>query len=151
MIKLVFIGKVKDRSFAKIFQEYLERIGRYTKVEVIEIKDEPIRKNTEHLARQKEGQRILEKVKGDFVIVLDMHGKHISSEEFALVIKKNEVMRKIAFVVGGPTGLADTVKRRADYILSFSSMTMGNQLMRLVIMEQIYRAYSIIHNRPYHK
>jgi 23S rRNA (pseudouridine1915-N3)-methyltransferase len=151
MIRVVFVGRIKDRALQSVFNDYLQRLSRFTKVEVVEIKDEPLRKNQEHIAREKEADRILAKVKGDHIIVLDVKGRHFTSEQFASHIKKTEVMKRISFIVGGPTGLHDRVLRSADLAISFSTFTMGNQIMRLVLLEQLYRAYSILHNTPYHR
>jgi 23S rRNA (pseudouridine1915-N3)-methyltransferase len=151
MIKLIFVGKTKDKAVASLVEEYISRIGRFTKVQLIEVKDEPIKKNAEHTAREKEADRILEKTAGDHVIILDVNGKHVTSTEFAGLIRKHEVMRKISFVVGGPTGLHQKLVKRADLAISFGSFTIGNQIMRVVLAEQLFRAYTIMHNFPYHK
>jgi 23S rRNA (pseudouridine1915-N3)-methyltransferase len=149
MIKLVFIGKTKEASLRHDCNNYIDRIKRYTKVEVIEVKDEPLKKNAIHIAKQKEAERILKNVQNDYVIVLDAKGKQMDSQEFAGIIQKNEIMRKIAFIIGGPSGVDPKVIARANLLLSFSQLTMNNQIMRLVLVEQIYRAYSIIHHTAY--
>jgi 23S rRNA (pseudouridine1915-N3)-methyltransferase len=151
MIKLIFVGKLKDASLKAALDDFVQRIGRFTKVDVLEIKDEPILKNAEHAAMLKEAERILSALKDEYAIVLDVKGKQLSSEEFASLIKKTELDRKIAFIVGGPCGMHESVLARANMTVSFSRLTMGNQLFRVVLAEQVYRAYAIIHNTGYHK
>jgi 23S rRNA (pseudouridine1915-N3)-methyltransferase len=151
MIRFIFVGKLKDASLKAALDDFVLRIGRFTKIEVLEIKDEPILKNAEHAAMQKEAERILSALKDEYVIALDVKGKQLSSEEFASLIKKTELDRKIAFIVGGPCGMHESVLARANMTISFSRFTIGNQLFRVVLAEQVYRAYAIIHNTGYHK
>nr|WP_286181137.1 23S rRNA (pseudouridine(1915)-N(3))-methyltransferase RlmH [Bacillus sp. ISL-37] len=139
-------------------EEYLKRLGSYAKVEVIEVPDE---KAPEELSetemvqvKQKEGERILAKIGPDtYVIALAINGKLKSSEELADTLDKLATYgkSKIAFVIGGSLGLSDEVLKRADEQLSFSKMTFPHQLMRLILVEQIYRAYRINRGEPYHK
>ena len=157
-ISIVTVGKLKEKYLKQGIEEYLKRLGSYAKVEVIEVPDE---KAPEELSetemvqvKQKEGERILAKIGPDaYVIALAINGKLKSSEELADTLDKLATYgkSKIAFVIGGSLGLSDEVLKRADEQLSFSKMTFPHQLMRLILVEQIYRAYRINRNEPYHK
>lgn len=138
--------------------EYLKRLGPYAKVEVIEVPDEKAPENLSETemeqVKDKEGERILAKISDDtYVIILAIQGKMLSSEELAREIDQLATYgkSKIAFVIGGSLGLSKAVEKRADYALSFSKMTFPHQLMRLVLVEQIYRAFRINRGEPYHK
>ena len=138
--------------------EYLKRLGSYAKVEVIEVADEKAPENLSEVemeqVKDKEGERILAKISDDtYVIILAIQGKMLSSEELAREIDQLATYgkSKIAFVIGGSLGLSKAVEKRADYALSFSKMTFPHQLMRLVLVEQIYRAFRINRGQPYHK
>ena len=138
--------------------EYLKRLGPYAKVEVIEVADEKAPENLSEVemeqVKDKEGERILAKISDDtYVIILAIQGKMLSSEELAREIDQLATYgkSKIAFVIGGSLGLSKAVEKRADYALSFSKMTFPHQLMRLVLVEQVYRAFRIIRGEPYHK
>lgn len=149
MIKIVCAGKIKERYFDMAIKEYLKRLSRYTKVVIVEVSDEP---NAEK-ALKVEGEKILKKISDDeYVITLDINGKSISSLEFAKkidsVFNSNS---KLTFVIGGSYGLSGDVKKRSNYSLSFSKMTFPHQLFRVVLLEQIYRAYKINNNESYHK
>lgn len=157
-ISLVTVGKLKEKYLKQGIDEYLKRLSAYAKVEVIEVSDE---KAPEQLSetemeqvKQKEGERILAKVSPDaYVIALAIEGKQKSSEELADSLDKLATYgkSKIAFIIGGSLGLSDEVLKRADEKLSFSKMTFPHQLMRLVLVEQVYRAYRINRGEPYHK
>lgn len=147
MIKIITVGKVKSKELNNLTQYYLKQVPRKTLV--IEIKDEA---NIEGM--EKEGINILDKIKSDdFLITLEIEGKNLSSEEFSKKINELEIKgnNNIVFVIGGSFGLHDIVKKRSNYSLSFSKMTFPHQLMKLFLVEQIYRAYSILQNHPYHK
>jgi 23S rRNA (pseudouridine1915-N3)-methyltransferase len=157
-ISIVTVGKLKEKYLKQGIEEYLKRLGSYAKVEVFEVPDE---KAPEELSdtemvhvKQKEGERILSKIGQDtYVIALAINGKLKSSEELADSLDKLATYgkSKIAFVIGGSLGLSDEVLKRADEKLSFSKMTFPHQLMRLILVEQIYRAFRINRNEPYHK
>lgn len=149
MIKIVCVGKIKEKYFDNAIREYLKRISRYTKICIVEVPDEA---NVEK-ALKIEGEKILSKIgKDEFVITLDIYGKSISSLEFA---KKIDNLfnnnSKLTFVIGGSYGLSGEVKKRSNYALSFSKMTFPHQLFRVILLEQIYRAYKINNNESYHK
>ena len=150
--------KVKEKFYRDGIDEFKKRLSRYCKLEIIEVADE---KTTEEasdteirIIKEKEGERILKNIKDDaYVITLCIDGKQLSSEELADKIEKLGVQgtSHICFIIGGSLGLADEVIKRADFKLSFSPMTFPHQLMRVILLEQIYRAYRIINHEPYHK
>ena len=157
-ISIVCVGKVKEKFFRGAIDEYVKRLGRYCKLEIIEVTDEKTPDNaSDHeveLIKEKEGERILKNISSDaYVIALAIEGKQLSSEELAEKIDKLGIQgtSHIQLVIGGSLGLADKVLKRADMLLSFSKMTFPHQLMRVILLEQVYRAYRIIHNEPYHK
>ena len=157
-IKLICVGKIKETFFRDAIDEYTKRLSKFTKVEIIECQDEKTPDNaSDNLNAQimeKEGERILSKInKDDFVITLEILGKELSSGE--LSDKINDILNRgyntITFIIGGSLGLSDTVKKRSDFKLSFSRMTFPHQLMRVILLEQIYRSFKIQNNEPYHK
>lgn len=157
-ITILAVGKVKESYFRDGIAEYLKRLSKYAKMEVIEVNDEKTPDNAsekeEVLIKQKEGERLLKSMKEDaYTIVLAIDGKKLDSVSLAEKIDQLGVsgVSHIQFVIGGSLGLADEVLRKADMKLSFSDMTFPHQLMRLILCEQIYRSYRIIHNQPYHK
>lgn len=148
-MKIICVGKVKERFFLEAMAEYSKRLSKYTKLEIIEIPDEA----NENIALKKEGEKILSKIKdNDYVITLEIEGNSLSSLEFAKKIDNNFNSNKnLTFVIGGSYGLDDLVKKRSDYKLSFSKFTFPHQLFRVMLLEQIYRAFKINHNENYHK
>jgi len=157
-ISIITVGKLKEKYLKLGIAEYTKRLSAYAKVQEIEVADE---KAPEHLSeadmilvKQKEGERILAKISPDtHVIALAIDAKQRTSEEFAreLDYLATYGKSKIAFVIGGSLGLSDDVMKRSDDTISFSKMTFPHQLMKLVLCEQIYRAYRINRNEPYHK
>jgi 23S rRNA (pseudouridine1915-N3)-methyltransferase len=157
-ISIVSVGKLKEKYLKMGIDEYLKRLNSYAKVEVIEVADE---KAPEELSesemiqvKQKEGERILAKIGQDtYVIALAINGKMQSSEGLADTLDKLATYgkSKIAFIIGGSLGLSDEVLKRSNEQLSFSKMTFPHQLMKLILVEQIYRAYRINRGEPYHK
>lgn len=157
-VSLICVGKLKERYLTSGVDEYRKRLGRYCNIDIIELSDESIPENAgsaiEESIKKKEGDRILKAIKNDsFCIALVINGNMLSSEELADQMEKLFVSGKshISFVIGGSLGLSEQVLSRADYKLSFSKMTFPHQLMRLILLEQIYRSYRIINNEPYHK
>ena len=157
-ISLLTIGKLKEKYLKQGIDEYLKRLTAYAKVEVIELPDEKAPEQLSDIemeqVKNKEGERLLGKISPDtYVIALAIEGKQRSSEELADMIDKLATYgkSKIAFVIGGSLGLSKDVLSRADEKLSFSKMTFPHQLMRLILLEQVYRAYRINRNEPYHK
>lgn len=157
-IKLLTVGKLKEKYLIQGIQEYAKRLSAYTKFSIIEVPDEKAPENLSHAqmeqVKDKEGQRLLNKIKDDdYVIVLAIKGKELSSEDFAEHLEKMTVQGKshFAFVIGGSLGLSNDVLKRANFDISFGRLTYPHQLMRLILTEQIYRAFRIIHHEPYHK
>lgn len=152
MLKLICVGKVKDASLKALIDDYQKRIQKYHKLEVIEVKDEPIRDNEKEVL-DIEASRIMSKIdKDDYVILLDLHGESLNSVSFANKIDKLFVSySKITFVIGGSLGLGEEVKKRANYRLKLSDMTFLHQMTRLIILEQIYRCFKILNHETYHK
>ncbi|WP_317855467.1 23S rRNA (pseudouridine(1915)-N(3))-methyltransferase RlmH [Chakrabartyella piscis] len=157
-ITIVCVGKLKEAYWKGAIAEYSKRLGRYLKLEIIELPDEKAPETMspaqELEVKDKEGLRILKSIKDDaFVVALAVEGKMLSSEELAAFMADKGVrgVSHIAFVIGGSLGLSKEVMKRADYALSFSKMTFPHQMMRVVLLEQIYRAERINRNEPYHK
>lgn len=157
-ITVVTVGKIKEKYFVDAIAEYAKRLSRYCKLEIIQVADEKTPDGAsealEAQIKDKEGERILSNIKdGSFVVALAIEGQMLDSEELAAKIEKWGVsgISQIVFVIGGSLGLSKAVLNRADYKLSFSRMTFPHQLMRVVLLEQIYRSYRIISNEPYHK
>ena len=157
-ITVITVGKIKEKYLKDAIAEYSKRLSKYCKLEVIEVADEktPDRASeiVEENIREKEGERILKLIKEDaYVITLEISGKMLTSEELADRIETLGIQGKshLVFVIGGSIGLGREVLRRSDYALSFSKMTFPHQLMRVILLEQIYRSYRIINGEPYHK
>lgn len=152
MIKIICVGKIKEDFIEKGINEYLKRLSAFTKVTIIELKEG---NNIDILKTiESEGRSILDKInKEDFVITLEIAGKMLDS--IALSKKINDLYTygntNIDFIIGGSWGLSDEVKRRSNFALSFSKFTFPHQLMRLILIEQIYRSFTIINNKEYHK
>jgi len=156
-VTLICVGKVKEKFYRDAIKEYEKRLGAYIKLNTIEISDEKVKVENDSeiaLAMEKEGNNILSKIKDNqYVITLEILGKNLSSEEFSSKIDNLMLTGKsdIALVIGGSYGLSDNVKKRSDFALSFSRMTFPHQMMRVVLLEQVYRAYRIITGASYHK
>lgn len=157
-ITICCVGKVKEKFYVQAIEEYSKRLSRYCKLEIIEVQDEKTPDNaSENLnlqIKQKEGERILAAIKDDaYVCELAIEGKMLDSVELSQKIDRLGIEGKsnIVFVIGGSLGLSKEVLDRADYYLSFSKMTFPHQLMRVILLEQIYRSYRIIKGEPYHK
>lgn len=150
MIKIIVVGKIKEKYLADGINEYIKRLSKYTKINIIEVPDKgfDITKTLE-----KERDSILKYINDkDFIVTMDIEGNKISSIEFAN--KLNELFNHnsdICFIIGGSYGLHSDIKKRSNYSLSFSKMTFPHQLFRLMLLEQIYRAYKINNNETYHK
>ncbi len=157
-ITLVTVGKIKEKYLRDAVAEYAKRLGKYCKLEIIEVADEKTKESAseveEAAIRSKEGERILRQVKDEaYVFTLEIQGKQITSEELADKLERLGVQGKshIVFIIGGSIGLGKEVLERSDYALSFSRMTFPHQLMRVILLEQIYRGFRIINGEPYHK
>lgn len=157
-IAIVSVGKLKEKYLKMGIEEYSKRLGSYAKIDLIEVADEKAPENLSdadmEIVKKKEGERILAKIGADtYVIALAIEGKMKSSEQLAADIQSLMTYgrSKVAFVIGGSLGLHEDVMKRSDEKLSFSKMTLPHQLMKLVLVEQIYRAFRIMKNEPYHK
>ena len=152
MLKIVCVGKIKERFLVDAFAEYEKRIGAFQKLKVIEVK-ESNNKDLKHNLEEEANLILANIANDDYVITLEILGQMIDSVELANKIAKLQTYGKtnITFVIGGSYGLHDKVKTRSDYALSFSKMTFPHQLMRVILIEQIYRSFTIINNREYHK
>lgn len=157
-VKLITVGKLKEKYLKDGISEYVKRLGRFTKFESIELPDEKTpdnaRESENKLILEKEGRLILSKVGDrDYVIALAIEGKQFPSEQFAKEIEQATLKghSEITFIIGGSLGLSLEVKKRANQLMSFGLLTFPHQLMRLVLVEQIYRAFMIQQGSPYHK
>lgn len=157
-ITIITVGKIKEKYLKDAVTEYSKRLSRYCKLEIIEVADDKIPEQAseavEDSIRRKEGERLLKHIRDDmYVITLEINGKMLTSEEFADKIETLGVRGKssIAFVIGGSIGLGRAVLKRSEFALSFSKMTFPHQMMRVVLLEQIYRGYRIMNGEPYHK
>lgn len=157
-ISLITVGKIKEKYLTDAIMEYSKRLSKYCKLEIIEVADEKTEENASEIMvkqiKDKEGERILKYVKDDsYVITLEILGKMLTSPELASQIDKICINghSHIVFIIGGSLGLSENVSKRSDFKLSFSKMTFPHQLMRVILLEQIYRAFRINNNEPYHK
>ncbi len=148
MIKIICIGKIKEKYFIEAIKEYQKRLSKYTKLEIIELPDYNYDVSKSVF---EEGKNILSKIKtSDFVVTLEIDGKKLSSTELSYFIDKN-ISKNIVFIIGGSNGLSKDVLNRSNYSLSFSNLTFPHQLFRIILLEQIYRSFKIINNESYHK
>lgn len=157
-ITIVTVGKLKEKFFQDAVAEYSKRLSRYCKLEIIQVADEKTPDGAsvalEQQIKEKEGERILAQIReGSYVIVLAIDGEAPDSVALARKIEKWGVsgISQLVFIIGGSLGLSEAVLNRADYHLSFSKMTFPHQLMRVILLEQIYRSCRIIQGEPYHK
>ncbi len=145
MIKIICLGKLKEKYLVDFVNDYLKRISRYHKIEIIELKDE-------ETLEQEEKQIVKYIQEKDYVITLEIEGKEISSEEFSSLIENTFITNStITFVIGSSLGLSKTIKERSNYALSFSKMTFPHGVFRGILLEQIYRAFKIMNHESYHK
>ena len=157
-ISIACVGKIKEKFYKDAISEYEKRLSRYCKLEFLEVADEKTPDGAsealEEQIKEKEARRLLEKIREDaFVCALEIEGKRLTSEGFARWMEGLTVRgtSHIVFVIGGSLGLHASLRRRADMALSFSDMTFPHQLMRVILVEQIYRGFRIMHGEPYHK
>ena len=149
MIKIICVGKIKENFYREAINEYLKRLSKYTKIEVIELND--LNYDKEKTIRE-ESNFIINKLDNSYNILLDINGESLDSVSFSK--KLNNILidnHNINFIIGGSYGVSDELKNKVNYRLSFSKMTFPHQLFRVVLLEQIYRAFKIINNEEYHK
>lgn len=157
-ITIISAGKLKEKFMRQAIEEYMKRLRAYAKVQIIEVPDE---KAPEHLSpaqanavKQKEGDRILKHIADSmYVITLEVNGKMLSSEQLSKKLEDLSLygQSRISFIIGGSLGISEAVQQRSNMALSLSKMTFPHQLMRVVLLEQIYRAFKIMRGEPYHK
>lgn len=157
-ITIISVGKLKEKYLKLGIDEYTKRLRAYANLKLIEVTDEKAPENLSEAemeaVKAKEGDRVLAKIPADtHVITLEIKGKQLTSEQLASKLDQlaTHGKSKIAFVIGGSLGLSEAVMKRSNYALSFSKMTLPHQLMRLVLLEQVYRAFRINRKEPYHK
>ena len=157
-IKIISVGKIKEKYIQEGIKEFSKRLSRYCNLDIVELEDEKAPENLSEkemeIIKNKEGEKIIAKIpQNSFIISLEIEGKQISSEELSK--KMEDIMvngiNDITFLIGGSLGLSDEVKSKSNFKLSFSKMTFPHQLMRLILVEQVYRAWKIMKNEPYHK
>lgn len=157
-ISIICVGKIKEKFYREALAEYVKRLSRYTKVDIIEVEDEKTVENAsealEEQIKKKEADKIIEKIKKDaYVITLEILGEKMNSVKFSKTIERASIEGRghIQFIIGGSLGLHESISALANKKISFSDMTFPHQLMRVILTEQIYRAYRISNNEPYHK
>ena len=157
-ITVIAVGKIKEKFFSEAIAEYQKRLSRYCKLEIVQVADEKTPDKASDLQNEqiekKEGERIFAHIKdGAYVIALAINGKMLSSEQLSAELERlgNQGQSQIVMIIGGSLGLSKEVLDRADYKLSFSPMTFPHQLMRVVLLEQVYRGFKIMAGEPYHK
>ncbi|MDA3812106.1 MAG: 23S rRNA (pseudouridine(1915)-N(3))-methyltransferase RlmH [Spirochaetaceae bacterium] len=157
-ITVISIGKLKEKYLKSGMDEYIKRLSRYCVIEQIELSDEKCPESLspaeKEMIKDVEGKKILSRLKpGTYIISLEIDGKMLSSEALSSFIEKVTISGKnhITFLIGGSLGLSDEVKNKSDFSLSFSKMTFPHQMMKLILLEQIYRSFRILKNEPYHK
>ena len=157
-INILCVGKVKESFYREAIDEYCKRLSKFAKVSIVEVADEKTKDGASDIENKlvidKEGSKLMGNIKSsDYVIALCIEGQKLSSEKLASKISNICLSGNstITFIIGGSLGLSDEIKKRADFKLSFSDMTFPHQLMRIILLEQIYRAFKINSNEPYHK
>lgn len=157
-ITIISVGKIKEKFFSQAISEYVKRLSRYCRLTMIEVPDEKAPENLSiadmNAVKNKEGQKILEKMpQGSFVVTLEIDGKQMTSEELAQNFEELALRGSshICFIIGGSLGLGDAVSSASNLTLSFSRMTFPHQLFKIMLLEQVYRAFKIIKGEPYHK
>ena len=150
MITIITVGKIKEKYIREGIDDYLKRLSKFTKIELVELEDESFDKAK---TLKKEADKILKKINPkSFIVTLEIDGKELSSIELSELIEKTTITHSnITFIIGGSYGLDDEIKKLSNYKLSFSKMTFPHQLFRLLFLEQLYRSYKILNNEVYHK
>lgn len=151
MIKIICVGKIKEKFMQEAIKEYEKRITKYTKIKIIEVED--FNNSNEQVIKDKEKEKILKYIDSkDYVITLEIEGKQLTSTELSDKIESIlNIKPNITFIIGGSYGLDDEIKNISNFKLSFSKLTFPHQLFRVILLEQIYRSYKIINNESYHK
>jgi 23S rRNA (pseudouridine1915-N3)-methyltransferase len=156
-ITIITVGKLKEKYLKEGIKEYTKRLSKYTKLEIIEVKDEHAPENLSDKDKENimsiEAERIQKRIKDSYIISLAIEGNQITSEKLASKIEEIKTYHNshITFIIGGSLGLSTSIKKQSNMLLSFSKMTFPHQLMKLILLEQIYRSFRINNNEPYHK
>jgi 23S rRNA (pseudouridine1915-N3)-methyltransferase len=156
-ITIITVGKLKEKYLINGINEYAKRLSKYCKLDLIEVNDEHAPENLSEkdieIIKNKEAERIQNKLKDSYIISLAIEGKQLTSEDLASQIEQIKTYHNshITFIIGGSLGLSDNIKKQSNLLLSFSKMTFPHQLMKLILLEQIYRSFRINNNEPYHK
>ena len=157
-IQVIAVGKIKEKYLRQGIDEFLKRISKYARIEIIEVPDEKApagaSQREEEISKDCEGEKILEKIKKDsYIIGLDSNGSQFTSQEMAAYMEKLALEGKssVTFIIGGSLGLSKKVLKEADLKISFGKMTFPHQLMRLILLEQVFRWFKIMRGEPYHK
>ena len=151
MIKIITVGSIKEKYLKDAIEEYQKRLTKYTTLELIEVKDEGLLPKQQ--AMEKERERIEKHLTGkEYLITLEIEGKELTSEELSKKLEDTFLINSnITFIIGGSYGIADSLKQKSNFHLSFSKLTFPHQLFRFLLLEQIYRAFKIMNNESYHK
>ena len=152
-INVISVGSIKEKYLQELILDYKKRISKYAQIDLIELKDESNKMN-DNVVKELEGERILSSIKeGFYVVLLDLRGQMLDSVSLSKKIDEISTYysSKIAFVIGGSYGVSEAVKKRANFMLSFSKMTFPHQLAKGMLLEQIYRSFKILNNETYHK
>jgi len=149
MITIIAVGKIKEKYIKDGINDYIKRLSKYTKIELIEVDDSPI----DSKSLKVESNNILKRINTkSYIITLEIDGEQLNSVELSNIINKNiDKYTNITFIIGGSNGLDDSIKQLSNYKLSFSKLTFPHQLFRLILLEQIYRSFKILNNESYHK
>ncbi|MBR3227700.1 MAG: 23S rRNA (pseudouridine(1915)-N(3))-methyltransferase RlmH [Erysipelotrichaceae bacterium] len=152
MIKILCVGQIRDGNLKALIEDYRKKINSYQKLEIVEVKDEPIKDDPKEVL-DKEAERLLSRIRNDeYVILLDLHGKSIDSLSLADKLDRLFIRcSKITFVIGGSLGLGEEIRKRADEAIKLSDLTFLHQMTRLILMEQLYRCFKILRHENYHK
>lgn len=152
-INLICVGSLKEQYLKDAINEYKKRLSRYAKIEIFEIKESKVDESNIKKGLNEEGENILKRIKdNDYLVLSDLHGKEISSEEFSVLLSNliNKGVSPINFVIGGTYGLSDDLRKRSNDKICLSKLTFTHQMTRVILLEQIYRAFKIINNENYH-
>jgi 23S rRNA (pseudouridine1915-N3)-methyltransferase len=156
-VQIICVGKLKEKYLVNGIKEYVKRLSKYTKVTIKEVNDvmapESLSEKEQELVKEEEAEKIRKQIKDSFVIALAIEGKMLDSIELAKEIERIQtyLSSRITFLIGGSLGLSKSLLKEANLLLSFSKMTFPHQMMRLILLEQIYRSFRILNNEPYHK
>ena len=151
MIKIICIGKIKEKFYRDATLEYLKRLSKYTKVEIVELSD--INSDNINITLEKEKEEILSRIKEkEYIVTLEIEGNELNSIELSNKINELQMTNSnITFIIGGSYGIHEDIKKMSNYKLSFSKLTFPHQLFRVMLLEQIYRSFKILNNETYHK